>query len=294
MQLDNQLKFTLLFLVPFLAGPILNNSQEKVPNSPVKTAVPSTYPNTTTGLQQLMKAMLDAAKSDDSRKLAELLKDTEIPNCGAWPHTMYEPGSADSWMGLCDAKTFEAKEQSLAEQFSKFAKEDGELVTRKVNDNPEPGRGMEWGMLQAIRQPLDIYYASWKTTKAPKAEPIGYFMFIDGRFRWENDIRFLEPRIVHAKIVLPTLVKRVDPVYPLDANALGIRGTVRVQFRVDIYGAVREVHAVSGMGLSDNPRLRKAAEDAVKHWQYLPGTVDGKPAVLLDMMTAEFAFGGGN
>jgi TonB family protein len=117
-------------------------------------------------------------------------------------------------------------------------------------------------------------------------------MFIDGEFRWESDIRFdVKTTIRNANIVFPKLVKRIDPTYSPEAQAQGIRGTVRVQFRVGADGVVRDVVSVSGNGLSGDPRLRKAAEDAVKQWRYIPGTVDGKPAEVPGM-TADFTFGG--
>lgn len=74
----------------------------------------------------------------------------------------------------------------MRELFKRLANADGRFVTRSVNQDPQPGRGLEWGWLQAIKQPLDIYWASWlpaSESNESKAEPIGYFMFIEGNFR---------------------------------------------------------------------------------------------------------------
>jgi TonB family protein len=250
------------------------------------------YANSTEGLRQFLTDIRDAAKSDDMGKVATFLEGTEIPNCADWLHKMYVADSADSWMGLCDSKTLSSEEKSMQELFATLAQEEGEISTRKVNDNPEPGRGMEWGWLQAIKQPLDIFFASWKTAQdaqGSKGKPIGYFMFIDGGFRWESGIQFFTPKIGTLKVVPAKLVKQIAPVYPPDAAAQGITGTVRVYFNIGSDGVVKDVHALSGEGLSNDPSLRKAAEDAVIQWRYEPGTVDGKPAES-DAMTANIVF----
>ena len=49
-------------------------------------------------------------------------------------------------------------------------------------------------------------------------------------------------------------------------------------FVIGADGVVYNAHAISGEGLSDDPSLRKAAEDAVKQWRYTPATIDGKAA----------------
>jgi outer membrane biosynthesis protein TonB len=92
-------------------------------------------------------------------------------------------------------------------------------------------------------------------------------MFIDGAFRWESSIQSFRPsqtKITHAKIVQPKLVKRVDPIYPSEAAARNIVGTVRVYYVIGGDGLVYNAHAISGEGLSEDPSLRKAAEEAVR------------------------------
>lgn len=278
MQVSHILGRFLGLLLAIPAVPTLTRSQERAAFSPTSTAESSSYPDTTVGLQQLLQAMIQAAKADDSQKLTELLKDTEIPNCDAWLHSMYESDKADSWMGLCDPKLLGPNEKSLMENLFSLTKEDGQILTRKVNDDPEPGNGMESGWLQAIRQPLDIYFVRWTTPKNPKGEPIGYFMFIDGGFRWESGVQFVKLKIGTAKVIPAQLVKKVDPIYPAQAAANHIGGTVRVYFVIGADGVVYNAHAISGDGLSDDQYLRKAAEDAVIQWRYKPALVDGKPA----------------
>lgn len=272
-------------LVVLSALPTGIRSQEQSVSAPT-TATTGTYANTTEGLKQLLLDMRMAAKEGNDDKLAAFVRDMEIPNCDAWLHRMYDSDKADNWMGLCEAKSRDARERDMRELFGHIAKQNGKITTRKVNDNPQPGKGLEWGWLQAIKQPLDIYWASWLPTSEPKeseADPIGYFMFIDGAFRWESSIQSFKPsqtKTTHSKIVFPKLVKKVDAIYPPEAAARNVGGTVRVYYVIGGDGLVYNAHAISGEGLSDDPLLRKAAEDAVRQWQYLPLTIDGKPAEM--------------
>ncbi len=261
--------------------------------SPLAPVAASTYANSTEGLKQLLQDMRTAAKGGNEDKEAVFVKELEIPNCDNWLHKMYDSDKADSWMGLCEASARDPRERDMKELFDQIAKQDGKFITRKVNDNPQPGKGLEWGWLQAIKQPLDIYCASWLPTSEPKeseADPIGYFMFIDGAFRWESSIQSFKPsqtRVTHAKVVQPKLVKKVDPIYPADAAARNAVATVRVYYVIGADGLVYNAHAISGEGFSDDPPLRKAAEEAVLQWRYQPGTFDGKPfqtAVTVDIM----------
>ncbi len=251
----------------------------------------SPYTGTTADFQRFLQDILDAAKKGDKHRVASLLKGTEVPNCDAWLHQMYKSDSADSWMSLCDPKTLDSKEKSMRELFAGFAKEGGEFSTRKVNDNPQGGEGgLESGMVHGGKEPLEVYFASWKSPnqlKEAKGEPIGYFYFLDGGFRWDSLISFPKIKISNAKIVRAILIKKVEPVYPAEAAAQHTFGTVRVYYVIGGDGAVYNAHAISGEGLSEDPSLRKAAEDAVLQWRYQPATMDGKPiqtnAVTVDL-----------
>jgi TonB family protein len=282
-----------MLLAVLVSVPMVARLQPQIaPSSSQVTA--SKYSNSTEGLRQLLQDVRATAKSGDMKRVAAFLRDMEIPDCAVWLHKIYEADRADSWMGLCDAKTLSTNEKSMEETFSNLAKEEGEIVTRKVNDSPQPGKGLEWGWLQAIRQPLDIYFAAWKRStesEDSKGKPIGYFMFIDGGFRWESGIRFGgQIKTITGKFLPAQLVKRVEPIYPQEAAAQHISGTVRVYYVIGGDGAVYNAHAISGEGLSDDPLLRKAAEEAVIQWRYQPATLNGKPiqtnAVTVDIVFA--------
>jgi Gram-negative bacterial TonB protein C-terminal len=275
--------------VTFLAVATVLRAQEKTVSSPTATPDSSEQPNTAAGLRQLLGAMLEAAKSDDLPKLAALVKNTEVPDCAAWLHSMFRSDHADSWMGLCDQKFRGPDEKSFMEHLVELARQDGQFLIRSVNHDPEPGKGMEWGMLQSLQKPLDIYFAGWKTLENPEGELIGYFMFMDGGFRWDSRYPFVKIRIANLNLAPAKLVTKVDPVYPAEAADQHISETVRVYFHIGADGVVYNAHAISGDRLSENASLRKAEEDAVIQWRFTPATVDGKPAES-NAITADVVF----
>jgi TonB family protein len=250
------------------------------------------YADTVADFQRFLQAILEATKNGDHTHVEALLKGTEVPDCAAWLHRMYKADSADSWMGLCDPKTQRAKEKSMAELFAQLAKEGGEFSVRKANDDLSgDSSGFESSTIHAGKEPIELYFASWKLpnqAKSDRGEPIGYFYYLDGGFRWDSQIWFPKIQHTNAKIVHAQLIHRVEPVYPADAAARNATGTVRVYYVIGGDGKVYNAHAISGSGLSEDPALRRAAEDAVLQWRYEPATIDGKPvetnAVTVDLV----------
>ena len=264
-----------------------------LPISAICSHAQSSYADTTVDFQRFLQDILDATKTGDKQTVTSLLKSTEVPNCDAWLHRMYKSDSADSWMSLCDSKALESKEKSMKELFAGFAKEGGDFSVRKVNDNLQGGEhGFELGAVNGGKEPLEVYFASWKApsqAKDAKGEPIGYFYYLDGGFRWDSLISFPKTIISNAKFVPSKLIKKVEPVYPADAAAQHISGTVRVYYVIGGDGAVYNAHAISGEGLSEDPSLRKAAEEAVLQWRYQPATMDGKP-IQTNAVTVDIKF----
>ena len=70
--------------------------------------------------------------------------------------------------------------------------------------------------------------------------------------------------------------KRVPPVYPEIAKRMRISGIVHIEATVAADGNVTAAKATSG-----NKMLSPAAEDAVKHWKFVPG--DGQSTVGIDV-----------
>jgi protein TonB len=82
------------------------------------------------------------------------------------------------------------------------------------------------------------------------------------------------------------LVKKVPPVYPLQAKVARVQGTVVLSATIAKTGEVSEVNVVSGPAL-----LLSAAVDAVKQWQYRPYSVNGQPVEIETTIQVVFADG---
>ncbi len=246
-----------------------------------------TYPDSSEGLKTFLDAAVASAKAGNTDELNAMIKSTEVPDCGSWLHAMYAQDKADSWMGMCDAVLLSNRENDMQQFLTSLSRQDGEVAVRSVNQSPEPGRGMEWGWLQAIRHPLDIYSAEWRKTGLgadAKGDPIGYFMFIDGGFRWDSSVQFVKPRTASSpSLVPPRLTKKVMPAYPSEAEAKRIQGIVKLHVLIQTDGTVKILNVISG-----DPLLIPAAEKAVIQWRYKPGLVKGHPADTDTTLTVSF------
>jgi len=73
----------------------------------------------------------------------------------------------------------------------------------------------------------------------------------------------------------PQLLYKVEPEFSEEARKAKYQGVVVLSIQVDITGTVRAVHVQKGLGLG----LNEKAMDAVSHWRFRPGFMDGKPVV---------------
>jgi protein TonB len=71
----------------------------------------------------------------------------------------------------------------------------------------------------------------------------------------------------------PTLLKRINPIYPQVAQQLGIEGTITVNALINEKGNVIDTGILKG--IRDDKGLGKAAEAAVRKWKFEPARKDG-------------------
>jgi TonB family protein len=79
------------------------------------------------------------------------------------------------------------------------------------------------------------------------------------------------------------LLVKVMPVYPPEAKAQGIEGTVVLQATIDKDGTVASLMVLSG-----DPMLVTAAMDAVKQWQYSTTLLNGDPVEVVTDIQVNF------
>jgi len=276
----------------------------------VKKTAEARYPDTAEGFLLFMDAMLSEAHKGDITRLGDLVRETGIPHYRDWFSSMYPKDKAESWIEPY-GKNLEAREKSLREQLMNIAIADGEIHVRKVNDAPRPGNAMEWGMLHASQMPLDIYYASWSAASLKNMEePIGYFFFVDGEFRWDSLVEFARVRPVRTEeqvaqdticpgngravsgtiyeaggdVTAPKMMKAPAPEYSEEARQAKFSGGVELKLVADVDGCAKNIEVVKPIGYG----LDEKAVEALKKWQFEPGKKSGTPVPVALQVSVEF------
>jgi protein TonB len=88
----------------------------------------------------------------------------------------------------------------------------------------------------------------------------------------------------------PSLIRRVEPIYPSAASVTQITGVVILEATVDKTGCVESVRVLRPR----HPLLDTAATDALKQWQYTPLVLDGTPVSFVVAVTFNFSIQGQN
>ena len=92
-----------------------------------------------------------------------------------------------------------------------------------------------------------------------------------------------EPVRVGGKVLAPTKVKHVPPVYPSIAQSARISGTIIVEVLVGADGRVSSAKIIRSI-----PLLDQAALEAVRQWEFSPPLLNGQPTPLLMSVSVEF------
>jgi periplasmic protein TonB len=79
------------------------------------------------------------------------------------------------------------------------------------------------------------------------------------------------------------LMRRVQPVYPPQALAMRIQGSVQLKATISKDGSIRDLTLISGQGA-----LSRAAMEAVRQWKYKPYYLDGQPVEIQTQITINF------
>jgi protein TonB len=94
----------------------------------------------------------------------------------------------------------------------------------------------------------------------------------------------LPPVRIGGNIQAPTLIRRVEPIYPDIAVAAKVTGIVILEATVNERGEVVDVKVLRSIMLLD-----KAAIDAVKQWRYSPVLLNGTPRSFVLTVTLSFS-----
>jgi TonB family protein len=286
-----------------LALPV--RSQEG-PSAPPRS-VPVTYPDTADGLRQLLQSMLGAAKDRDQRALWLFIKDAEIPNYRDWFISAYGREQGLS-RGQPYGKELASNEADLQILLNGLAEKDGAFATRQVNGSLQARNQMERDMQDlaaSSTHPIDIFYAEWKDNEGAgdsPNDPIGYFMFIDGKFRWNSNVRVFKLQTdgpaqttyqpapdfgSDANVVVdepgkngvgyPKCIECPPAQFSEEARKAKFGGTVQLQVVIQADGHATNIVVVKHLGKG----LDEKAVEAVRGWRFQPATRNGTPVPVI-------------
>jgi protein TonB len=91
------------------------------------------------------------------------------------------------------------------------------------------------------------------------------------------------PVRVGGSIRQPTQVRRVNPVYPPEAQAARVQGVVILEAVIGMDGRVDDARILRSI-----PLLDLAALDAVRQWEYTPTLLNGVPVPVIMTVTVQF------
>lgn len=89
---------------------------------------------------------------------------------------------------------------------------------------------------------------------------------------------------VGGQIEPPTLLRRVEPIYPALAAHARVQGTVILEAMVDEQGQVQQVKVLRSI-----PLLDVAALEAVRQWRYSPVILNGRPVSFVLTVVLTFS-----
>jgi TonB family protein len=95
------------------------------------------------------------------------------------------------------------------------------------------------------------------------------------------------PVHVSAGVMVGNALTKVQPIYPPEAKAARIQGTVLLAARIGKDGSIESLKLISGP-----PELTKSAWDAVKQWTYKPYLLNGEPTAVDTTITVNYSLEG--
>jgi hypothetical protein len=148
------------------------------------TKIRAPYPDSARGLKQQLEDMRELARRGRSNQLQIMINDFEIPNAQPW----YVANFGKSGLKTADyyKKDLTKSEEQLKNQMIEFAREDGYFSVKKQKAKKASS--------DSAPSP-DVFLAAWEHIRMygedPYEAPVGYFYFIDGKFRWDSTIKWV-------------------------------------------------------------------------------------------------------
>ena len=310
----------ILPLLLFVSAAVHAQTTPKAPAQ--KTAAqPAKYPDSADGLKLLLQDVLASAKLGGNPKLAAFVDDMQIPDYQNWFPKVLGKGTGDAWSKNYES-TLDFMSVHLQALFIRLAQQNPEIVAQKITGTPLSDS--ERRTLQLFQQPVDVFFVALKTRAGGSGQPagapdasitsLGYFWFIDGKFRWDPTNLIGEfsmavpgsdassdansspaadsPAAARSSLSTPPGVLQAGqngvgypscrdcpgPVYTAPVRAARFEGTVKLQAVIQPDGSASNIQIMQGA----SSEVDANAVDTVKHWRFNPAIgPNGKPVAVI-------------
>jgi TonB family protein len=240
--------------------------------------------------ENLIGDIFSAMKSGETDVASSYFASLEIPDRVAWFTKEFGP---------VEGPRLEVKYQALLRQPSAAIRAHFEYALKggRINVEVHVLRGtadaksvMSRAILDAMVQPFPLYSADGTSPTEQYAASIGDFVYADGGFRFVDPQVFLAlskaPPLrirVSGDVAVKSLDHKVAPIYPNEARANRVQGTVVLHVVIGTDGSIKQIEPVSG-----DPVLVEAATVAVRQWKYKPTLLNAKSVEVDTIVKVDF------
>ena len=262
--------------------------------SQAQQTTPTTYADSSEGLQKELSDILDTAKSNDKPREMQIVGSLIMPNGSTWFKDKFGPA-----YGSRLDTAYRRIEPSLPDQIRAVLEANLQhgFITPKVSKYDDPANATS--PVDSFLNCMDTISAIYETAfngvrpailfgpdpNAPgrmrqiAGDLAGYYVYDSGGFRYipSEILRMLpEQRPLRIqldwKIMSQKGLHRVPFMYPQEAISQHITEKVSVHLVVDTKGMIKEISIVRGPSILAGPTLA-----ALKQWTFEPTTLDGDP-----------------
>lgn len=282
---------------------ILSTFAGQNPAQPAPQATATQYENSMQGLRQEIQDALKLAKENDQSKLLELTSEMLLPNSDDWFNKIF---GKDYGLNYADAyaKGRDNIRPILANSFLGLVQggfTDFDVHRFKGNCDEYADTNV-FDVLYARTHLEPLFVIRFRN--GDKAKTLQFFAYAEGGFRFLGNLHSplmkrqnpqesnaageqtnqIPTRIpMTGDVQLAKRVKVVQPIYPREAQIIGVQGTVRIHAIISKEGKVIQMTLVSGPCILAGP-----AFDAVGKWGFSPTTINNIPVEVECIFDVKF------
>jgi TonB family protein len=265
-------------------------------------AIPS-YPNSTKGLEKLMKDMMKLAEAGESSKLVLYTRSLAIPDPQAWYKSVFGDETDLLLANASEPARSSVERDAQTTILSVWNKRMTETHAVKFeNSCNDMASATEYPilLLREHDEPLfDVRFHSDPHTGVLW----GFFAYVDGGFRYVGDIQKRLPSNyvklapgqaknssamkVMGNVQAAKMIHQELPSYPIVQKSRHEQGRVILHAVIGKDGTVHDLNLIEG-----ECAFSKSALEAVKKWRYSPTTLNGSPVEVDTTITVVYQMGG--